>query len=374
MAFCNSCGAVLEGDSRFCAKCGADQTAKASGAPAPRGGSVGPRSSHALYGRQGRFRCRRPLRSGHEERDDVASGHRRCSRRVLLLHALYATPGPPAQTPPAQTQPGNPGQQPGGNPPEQQPGVILGSNPEDIRDSSQEDIRDNSREDIPGSSQEDIRGSNREDIRDSSQEESGTAAGRESGQQPGGQGTESGPCAGAAIRLEGATFERANPDHAGAVAERLERDYPGSGAGVHSVRRQQPAPFAVDEQSSKARCSRGRPSPSSHSIGSRGTGRDQYEMRHRGSATGKLRTRRGRPRSAEFASFETGFSKLVSVFFPASIRCERSGSKRGRRIKRMAPGFHCAGDMCTESTVASMPAAAAGRTQNGRDKFAQGER
>ena len=34
MAFCSSCGAQLDGDSRFCAKCGADQTANAGGAPA----------------------------------------------------------------------------------------------------------------------------------------------------------------------------------------------------------------------------------------------------------------------------------------------------------------------------------------------------
>ena len=34
MTFCSSCGAQLEGDSHFCAKCGADQTAKAGGAPA----------------------------------------------------------------------------------------------------------------------------------------------------------------------------------------------------------------------------------------------------------------------------------------------------------------------------------------------------
>ena len=34
MAFCSSCGAQLEGESHFCAKCGADQTAKAGGAPA----------------------------------------------------------------------------------------------------------------------------------------------------------------------------------------------------------------------------------------------------------------------------------------------------------------------------------------------------
>jgi len=34
MAFCSSCGAQLEGDSHFCAKCGADQTAKAGGVPA----------------------------------------------------------------------------------------------------------------------------------------------------------------------------------------------------------------------------------------------------------------------------------------------------------------------------------------------------
>jgi len=34
MAFCGSCGAQLEGDSRFCVNCGADQTAHAGGAPA----------------------------------------------------------------------------------------------------------------------------------------------------------------------------------------------------------------------------------------------------------------------------------------------------------------------------------------------------
>ena len=34
MAFCGSCGAQLEGDGRFCVQCGADQTAKAGGAPA----------------------------------------------------------------------------------------------------------------------------------------------------------------------------------------------------------------------------------------------------------------------------------------------------------------------------------------------------
>lgn len=34
MAFCSSCGAQLEGDSHFCVKCGADQTAKAAAAPA----------------------------------------------------------------------------------------------------------------------------------------------------------------------------------------------------------------------------------------------------------------------------------------------------------------------------------------------------
>jgi hypothetical protein len=35
MTFCSSCGAQLEGDGKFCVKCGADQTAKAGSAPAP---------------------------------------------------------------------------------------------------------------------------------------------------------------------------------------------------------------------------------------------------------------------------------------------------------------------------------------------------
>ncbi len=34
MAFCSSCGGPLAGNERFCAKCGADQTAQAAGAPA----------------------------------------------------------------------------------------------------------------------------------------------------------------------------------------------------------------------------------------------------------------------------------------------------------------------------------------------------
>jgi len=34
MAFCGNCGAQLEGDGKFCVKCGADQTAKAGSAPA----------------------------------------------------------------------------------------------------------------------------------------------------------------------------------------------------------------------------------------------------------------------------------------------------------------------------------------------------
>jgi len=34
MAFCSSCGGQLEGNERFCVKCGADQTAKAGSAPA----------------------------------------------------------------------------------------------------------------------------------------------------------------------------------------------------------------------------------------------------------------------------------------------------------------------------------------------------
>lgn|SRR5208337_5167753 len=34
MAFCSSCGGTLEGNERFCAKCGADQAAKPAGAPA----------------------------------------------------------------------------------------------------------------------------------------------------------------------------------------------------------------------------------------------------------------------------------------------------------------------------------------------------
>ncbi len=68
MAFCNSCGAVLEADSRFCAKCGTDQAAKTSGAPAPAAAPL-PRLLTCLFWPQGRFRCRcrprrRPRRAG----------------------------------------------------------------------------------------------------------------------------------------------------------------------------------------------------------------------------------------------------------------------------------------------------------------------
>ena len=82
---------------------------------------------------------------------------------------------PADQTPPGQTQPGNPGSSreirgSSRADPGQQPGGIRGS--------SQGDIRGNSQRGIRGSSQEGILGSNRRQPRDSSQEGSWATTGR----------------------------------------------------------------------------------------------------------------------------------------------------------------------------------------------------
>lgn len=134
MAFCSSCGAVLEGDSRFCAKCGHDQTAKASGAPAAAPAApMGP-PLNTPFMASGPVPM--PMGPGPVQMPTPAPVQK---SGMMWVAALVVAAGgyyyythymrPPApQTPTAQTQPGDPGQQPGANPgqqpanPGQQPG------------------------------------------------------------------------------------------------------------------------------------------------------------------------------------------------------------------------------------------------------------
>jgi zinc ribbon protein len=143
MAFCSSCGAVLEGDSRFCAKCGTDQTAKASGAPTPAAAAPMAPSVNTPFMASGPVPM--PLGPGPVQMPPPAPVQKSGMMWVAALvvaaggyyyYTHYMRPQPQAdQTPPAQTQPGNPGQQPGANPgqqpgnPGQQPGGYPGQQP-----------------------------------------------------------------------------------------------------------------------------------------------------------------------------------------------------------------------------------------------------
>ena len=175
MAFCNSCGAQLDGDSRFCAKCGSDQTAKAGGAQAPAAVPMTP-AGHMPFVAPGQVPMSVAMPPPAPARKSgmmwVAALVVAAGGYYYYTHYMRPQPQP---TPTAQTQPGNPGQQPG-NPGQQQPGNpgqqpgrhdIRGSNREGIRGNSQQGIRSSSREDIQdsnrGSSQEGIPGNSRED-------------------------------------------------------------------------------------------------------------------------------------------------------------------------------------------------------------------
>jgi hypothetical protein len=141
MAFCNSCGAALEGDSRFCAKCGADQMAKVGGAPPPAAAFAAAPPPHMPFLAPGQV----PM---------PTTGPAATKSGMMWLAALLVAGGgyyyythylhpTQAQIPPTQTQPGNPApqptnpaQQPGGYPqqqpggyPQQQPGGYPGQQP-----------------------------------------------------------------------------------------------------------------------------------------------------------------------------------------------------------------------------------------------------
>ena len=142
MAFCSSCGAVLEGDSRFCAKCGRDQTLKASGAPAPPAAAPMAPSVNTPFMASGPVPM--PMGPGPVQMPPPAPVQKSGMMWVAALvvaaggyyyYTHYMRPQTP-QTPTAQTQPGDPGQQPGGNPgqqpaanPGQQPGGYPGQQP-----------------------------------------------------------------------------------------------------------------------------------------------------------------------------------------------------------------------------------------------------
>ena len=121
MAFCNSCSAQLDGDSRFCAKCGADQTAKAGGAPAPAAVPMTP-APHMPIVAPGQVPMSVAMPPPAPARK---SGIMWVATLVVVAGAYYyythyvRPQAQPGQGPSAQTQPGNPGQQPSN--PGQQP-------------------------------------------------------------------------------------------------------------------------------------------------------------------------------------------------------------------------------------------------------------
>ena len=139
MAFCNSCGAQLEGDSRFCVKCGADQTAKAGSAPAPAAAApmMAPAPNPAFMAPPGQVQMppSAPVTGTKNGMMWIAALVVAAGGYYYYTHDMRPQ-APPDQAPPGQTQPGNPGQQPGGNPgqqpggnPGQQPGGYPGQQP-----------------------------------------------------------------------------------------------------------------------------------------------------------------------------------------------------------------------------------------------------
>lgn len=130
MAFCNSCGAQLEGDSRFCVKCGADQTAKAGSAPAPAAAAPmmtpSPNPPFVMPPGQVPMPPAAPVTGSKNGMMWIAA--LLVAAGGYYYYTNYMQPkAQPGQTPTAQTQPGNPGQQPGN--PGQQPGTNPGQQP-----------------------------------------------------------------------------------------------------------------------------------------------------------------------------------------------------------------------------------------------------
>lgn len=138
MAFCSSCGAQLEGNSRFCAKCGADQTSKAGGAPAAAAVPMA-MPPHMPFVAPGQvpMSVAMPPPAPAKKSGMMWLAVLVAAAGGYYYYTHYMHPQPqPGQSPPVQTQPGNPGpgQQPGnpgqqpGNP-AQQPGAYPGQQP-----------------------------------------------------------------------------------------------------------------------------------------------------------------------------------------------------------------------------------------------------
>jgi len=220
----------------------------------------------------------------------------------LLLHTNYVRPQPQSRPRPAPTQTHAevirassreesgatarriPGQQPGGYPPaaaggypQQQPGGNPGSSRVDIRGNSREDIRWQQPTGYPQQQPGGYQG----------QCNKRAAAGATTG---GKGGANQAPCAGAAICMEGATHEWADPDHAAEWAERSNVTIQAAELeciqyGPHNQ------PLSQLTKVLNGRCSRADHHIQPFTSGTRGTGCGQYEMRIVGSATANYRTR-----------------------------------------------------------------------------------
>jgi hypothetical protein len=135
MAICSSCGAQLEEGSRFCVKCGTDQTAKTTGAPAPAAAvpaSTPPPMPFVAPG-QVPMSVAIPPPAPAKKSGMVWLAVIAVAAGAYYYYTHNMKPQTqPGQTPPPQTQPGNPGQQPGPNPGQQPvgyPGQLPGANP-----------------------------------------------------------------------------------------------------------------------------------------------------------------------------------------------------------------------------------------------------
>ena len=129
MAFCTNCGVQLAEGERFCGKCGADQTAKAGGAPAPFPPPVGAPPLAAtpqmpfVAPSQVPMSVAMPPQAPAKKSGMMwlgiiivaAGGYYYYTHYMQPKGPQGQTPGNPPQSQPApQRQPGVPGQQPGG--------------------------------------------------------------------------------------------------------------------------------------------------------------------------------------------------------------------------------------------------------------------
>ena len=146
MAFCSGCGGQLEGNERFCAKCGADQTAMAGGTPpvqapppqAPPAQAAFPPQPAQPYPAMPPQYPPQLSAAGTDSRDGHAAGCSRKEQQVdldpnyrcrglvwSLLIGTHDQQQNPAPAPAPQTQPGTPTPQaqPGAPTPQAQPGA-----------------------------------------------------------------------------------------------------------------------------------------------------------------------------------------------------------------------------------------------------------